>query len=318
MSKPFVIHWFRRDLRLADNPSLNAAVERAREIDGQLLCLFILDDDTAGEWAWGGAHRWWLDKSLKNLSETLSERGNALVLRRGKADEVLKDILSAHDIQGVYWNRCYEPFTIKRDKAIKSELEDEGITVESFNGSLLNEPWTIETKTGGPYKVFTPYWRAMLGKGGIHKPSEAHKSLPSPTGLNGDALEDWGLHPTDPDWSGGLAKRWTPGEQYARDRLSYFLDKKVAHYHDKRDIPGTQGTSRMSPYLHWGEISPRQIWHMAVDAHGHPSKTDVTEPYLREIGWREFSYHLLYHFPDLPTDPLNEKFEEFPLARRCR
>ncbi|MEO0392676.1 MAG: deoxyribodipyrimidine photo-lyase, partial [Pseudomonadota bacterium] len=312
MSKPIVIHWFRRDLRLADNPALNAAVDHAREADATLLCLYIHDEHTAGDWAWGGAHRWWLDKSLKSLGDTLSERGNKLVLRAGEAQAVLEELLDAHDIVGVYWNRCYEAFAIKRDKAIKDHIKERGITVESFNGSLLNEPWTIETKTGGPYKVFTPYWRAMLGKGGIHEPSNAHKSLPPAPRLNSENQTDWGLHPHEPDWSHGLAKRWTPGEEYARDRLRRFLDGKIAGYHEKRDFPGDHGTSRMSPHLHWGEISPRQIWHMAVDAHGHPSKTDVTEPYLREIGWREFSYHLIYHFPDLPTDPLNQKFADFP------
>ena len=312
MSKPIVIHWFRRDLRLADNPALNAAVDRAREVDGHLLCLYIHDDETAGEWIWGGAHRWWLNQSLKNLGETLTDRGNALVLRQGKAADVITDMVSNHHVAGVYWNRCYEAFAIKRDKAIKESLKDQDIPVESFNGSLLNEPWTIETKSGGPYKVFTPYWRAILGKGRISKPLNASKSLPGPSGLNSEALDDWCLHPTKPDWSSGLAKRWMPGEQYARDRLQYFLDKKVDAYHERRDYPGEHGTSRMSPYLHWGEISPRQIWHAVVNAHGHPSQTPVTEPYLREIGWREFSYHLLYHFPDLPTDPLNQKFADFP------
>ncbi|MEM6903679.1 MAG: deoxyribodipyrimidine photo-lyase [Pseudomonadota bacterium] len=309
MSKPIFIHWFRRDLRLGDNPALTAAVDAAREADGQLLLLYIHDDATAGDWKWGGAHRWWLNQSLKSLGDAIAERGNALVLKHGQSEQIIEELCEAHDVRGVFWNRCYEAFAIERDKAIKQTLKDRSIAVESFNGSVLNEPWTIETKTGGPYRVYTPYWRAVLDKGGITEPLAAPSDLPSAPGINGEALDSWNLHPTGPDWSGGLAERWTPGEGHAAERLSKFLDGKVTAYDERRDYPGEHGTSRLSPHLHWGEISPRQIWHAVVERHGIG---DHTKTYLKEIVWREFSYHLLYHYPHLPTDPLQAKFDKFP------
>ena len=312
MAIPVFVHWFRRDLRLADNPALAAAVEAARAADGRLLLLYIHDDETPGEWRWGGAHRWWLNRSLQSLADSIGAKDNQLVLKSGKVQAVLEQLADTLPIKGVFWNRCYEPFAIARDKAIKAQLKDRDITVESFNGSLLNEPWTIETKSGGPYKVFTPYWRAVLEKGDIAKPVQAHKTLPPAPELAGEELADWRLHPTAPDWSQGLADRWTPGEDHARDRLYRFLDDRIIDYREARDYPGSHGTSRISPYLHWGEISPRQIWHMTVSAHGHPNVSNTPEPYLREICWREFCYHLLYHFPTLPTEPLNERFEAFP------
>ncbi|MBV6631458.1 MAG: deoxyribodipyrimidine photo-lyase [Alphaproteobacteria bacterium] len=309
MSKSTFLHWFRRDLRLADNPALMAAIDATRSAGGELLLLYIHDDEGAGEWAWGGAHQWWLDKSLKSLSDDVSKIGGSLVLKSGDASKIIDEVVEAHNIQAVFWNRCYEPFAIARDKQIKQGLKDRGVEVESFNGSVLNEPWTIKTKTGGPYRVYTPYWRCVVDTGGIEKPLAAPSDLPPSPGVNGEALEDWALHPTKPDWSGGLAARWEPGEAAAAKRLVQFLEGNVTKYDVRRDFPGEHGTSRLSPHLHWGEISPRQIWHATVEKYG---LVEDTKTYLKEIVWREFSYHLLYHYPHLPTDPLQEKFARFP------
>jgi deoxyribodipyrimidine photo-lyase len=316
MTSPVVIHWFRRDLRLSDNPSLAAAVEAVRALDGgRLLLLYIHDDETPDKWRWGGAQRWWLDQSLRNLGQTIRERGNSLTLMQGKAADVIEKLCAAQPVKAVFWNRCYEPFAIERDKTIKQALKERGIETESFNGSLLNEPWTISTGTGDPYRVFTPYWRAVMAKGGIEPPLNAHKSLPPAPEVSSEDLNDWQLLPTRPDWASGIRASWTPGEPYAKDRLSRFLEGRITGYKSARDFPADHGTSRLSPHLHWGEISPRQIWHATIHHHGDLHEGGNSGPYLREVGWREFCYQLLFHNPTLPEQPLNPKFGGFPWAR---
>ncbi len=307
MSDPSpVIVWFRRDLRIADNPALMAAAETGRPV----VPLYILDD-APGPWTMGGAARWWLDGSLRCLQSKLSALGAPLTLRCGPSAEVLAKVVAETGATAVYWNRCYEPDTIARDTEIKRDLKGQGLNVESFNASLLFEPWTVQTKTGGFYKVYTRFWHACRDKGTPPPPLAAPNALiPVPdSGLISDALDDWALAPTTPDWAGGLRRRWTPGEDGAMARLQWFLDGTIDDYNATRDFPAIDGTSNLSAFLHAGDIGPRQVWAETVARHGW---TGGVEKFLKELVWREFAYHVFYHLPHLPERPMYDKFADFP------
>ncbi len=285
-----IIVWFQQDLRLADNPALKAAAATG----APLICLFVLDDGAAGDWKWGGASRWWLHHSLTALGKSL--KGN-LVLRRGDAAAVIPALMHETGADRVFWNRCYEPFAVARDTALKT-----GLRAESFSGMLLHEPWEIKTGAGTPFRVFTPFWKAMRDRP-VEKPCPAPKALKFGSAAS-ERLEDWKLLPVKPDW----AKKfdWTPGEKSAQGALYDFLDD-IDDYGHARDLPDRDGTSRLSPHLHWGEISPRQLWH-AVRARSH---SQGSETFLKELGWREFCAQLLFHNPDLPSRPLDRRFAKF-------
>jgi deoxyribodipyrimidine photo-lyase len=304
--------WFGRDLRLADNPALDAAIARG----GPIVPVYILDDADAGEWAQGGASHWWLHGSLASLGEALRKRGADLLLRRGAAEPILQDLIKETGADAVYWNRRYEPWAVARNEKIKSGLSAKGVEARSFNAALLREPWTLKTQAGGPYRVFTPFWKALRAEGAPQPSGPAPNSVAFPEAPpHSDRLEDWDLAPTRPDWAGGLRDAWRPGEDGAREQLDRFLDGAVEDYQAKRNLPGVVGTSRLSPHLHFGEIGPRQIW-AAVSASemtgGPDHKAGGAETYLSEIAWREFSYHLLFHFPTLPTQALHPAFESMP------
>ena len=303
------IVWFRQDLRLADNPALQAACDRGAPV----LPVFILDDETPGTWRSGAAARWWLHHSLSSLSQDIEALDASLCLRRGKAEAILPALAAEIDAGAIYWNRCYEPFAFQRDKTLKAALKAQGLHVESFNGSLLHEPWEITTGQGGPYKVFTPFWKAMLAQPAPPAPRPAPETLDGLSNVPGEALEDWALLPSKPDWAGGLRDAWTPGEQAAKLRLQEFLTEDASAYPDRRDNPATIGTSRLSPHLHWGEVSPRQVWHagklaIAADTAGESGVMG----FLRQLGWRDFSNVLLYHWPDFPERSWKTDFDSFP------
>jgi deoxyribodipyrimidine photo-lyase len=294
--------WFRNDLRLADNPALDAAAASGRPV----IALYVLDETL------GGAARWWLHHSLVSLERSLAERGVPLLLRRGDPLHVITETGAAL----VTWNRCYDAASIARDKAVKAALAASGVAVESFNGSLLHEPWTIKTGGGTPFLVFTPFWRAA-------RADSVPAPLPIPTlpRFEGalppsDPLESWHLLPTKPDWAGGLRASWQVGEAAAAERFRAFLDAVLPLYAGSRDRPDRETTSRLSPYLRWGEISPRQVWHGTMAHYLEAGRTlDATaDKFLAELGWREFSYHLLFHHPELPTQPLRRAFDAFPWA----
>lgn len=304
--------WFRRDLRLSDNPALSAAAETGEPV----IPVFILDEESDGVRPLGGASRWWLHHSLASLANSLSGLGSTLILRRGPARKMLHSLINETGAKGVVWNRLYDAASIQRDTQIKKDLQDGGLTAESFNGSLLHEPWTIETKSGTPYSVFTPFWKAILASGdpGPNKETPDDLSAPEDPAASDD-LNDWDLLPTGPDWAGGLRDMWEPGEGSAQSLLQAFHESALSDYADGRDIPGTQGTSKMSPHLYFGEISPRQVWHATrfwADSEGSSAASGAAQSYLREIGWREFNHHLLFHYPTLPTDNVNERFDAFP------
>lgn len=293
--------WFRQDLRLADNPALRTACE-----SDEVLPVYIHDPDQP--WAPGGASCWWLHHSLKALDEQLRKLGGqGLTFLQGNPEKLIPALIKKHDITQVLWNRCYEPHSIARDTAIKAALLEDGIEVHSFNASLLHEPWTAKTLGGQPYRVFTPFWKNIKDKP-LPTPQPAPTSA---TFIKGEGLPLDKLHllPTIP-WDKEFYKHWTPGEQGARTRWRNFLADGATRYADGRDRPDQPNTSRLSPHLHFGEISPRQLWFEAEAAQG-PN----IDKFRSELAWREFSYHLLYHFPTMPTDNFQPRFNAFPWAK---
>jgi deoxyribodipyrimidine photo-lyase len=305
------IVWFRRDLRLADHPALSAACA----VHDQVLPLYIHASEEDGDWTPGGASQWWLHHSLAALRTQLGERGVPLHIRRGASLAVLQQLLAQTGATAVYWNRLYEPAAIARDRDIKAALREEGVQAQSFNAALWCEPWQIETKQQGPYRVFTPFWRNLRTELGAPQPLPEPAVLPGLEAAGSTPLEALQLLPQMP-WDGGLRAAWQPGEQGAQELLEIFADDAVADYAHARDLPARHGTSRLSPHLHFGEISPRQIHRQLAD---RMATTDLKrrpdiEPYLRELGWREFAHHLLYHFPHTPTANFNSQFDGFTWA----
>ncbi len=303
-----LILWFRRDLRLTDNPALAAAVASGRPI----VPIYILDE-TPGAPLIGGASRWWLHHSLAALARDLAARGATLVLRRGLAAAVLDELIATTGAGAVYWNRCYDPEAVSCDTALKAALAARGLEARSFNAALLFEPQAIATTAGEPYRVFTQFWKTCLHAPEPAAPVAAPSRLePRRGAMTSDSLETWRLLPRAPDWSVGLRTAWTPGEDSALRRLDAFLDQALGVYATARDLPDRQGTSRLSPHLHFGEIGPRQVWHAARIRAGSGAGVDR---FLAELGWREFSHHQLFHFPHLATRSLRPEFERFPWAR---
>jgi deoxyribodipyrimidine photo-lyase len=295
--------WFRNDLRLADNPALAAAVDRG----GPVIPVFIWPSEEEEPWFPGAASRWWLNRSLASLNADLEGRGSRLIIRRGPAEKALTDLVNSSGATAVYWNRRYEPSAIAHDRTLKKNLRDRGITTESFNGSLLFEPWTIRNGSGQAYRVFTPYWRACRNQAIApmvsHAPSQLHAPQVWPPSL---PLPELDLEPKL-DWTSGLQKAWQPGEAGAMQQLQRFREEAVNHYSGGRDRPAETGTSRLSPHLHFGEISARQVRQAILEIGGPES-----EVYLRQVGWREFAHHVLYHQPQSPNQPLRREFAAFP------
>lgn len=305
--KPILV-WLRNDLRIADNPALF----HARQSGSAVIPVFILDGYAPH--APGAASRWWLHHSLKALGDDLSAAGAKLILRRGAWADTLKGIVEETDASAVYWNRRYAPAHLDIDKAIKTDLNQSGVEVQSFNGNLLREPWELKTQSGSPYKVYSPFWRALQKAGPAR--SDAFPSMRKIDGPDrsppSDQLEDWGLRPTNPNWAEEIASVWTPGERGARARLHEFFLDRINHYTDGRDRPDHEFTSRLSPHLAFGEISPLTIWRetRARDDAGNISSR-AAEKFLSEIAWREFSHTLLFHYRDLSTAPLRPEFQDF-------
>jgi deoxyribodipyrimidine photo-lyase len=311
------IVWFRDDLRVADHPALHAAVLRGQPI----VAVYILDEESEGIRALGGAVKWWLEHSIRSLRASLEELGGSLVLRRGPAEPIITELARTTGAGAVLWNRRYGLAERNVDTRIKSGLRAAGIDVQSFAGSLLFEPWTIRTGAGNPYSVFTPFWRNCTSSAPPRAPYLAPVSLDNGSaGVPSDELAGWGLLPVSPDWAGGLRESWTPGEAAAQQLLTVFLDENVSRYAGERDEPAKTVTSRLSPYLRFGEISPYQIWHATQEVlrgatadtvHGAETARSATR-FLTEIGWREFSYHVLFHAPDLATVNLKREFDSLP------
>ncbi|WP_241911895.1 cryptochrome/photolyase family protein [Telmatospirillum siberiense] len=298
-----IIVWFRRDLRVVDNPALSEAAQRGQPI----IPLYILEEDAPRPL--GGAARWWLHHSLKALCRELTGMGSKLILRRGRASDVLLCLARESGARTVLWNRRYDRMETGKDCKITSALVSEGIQVESFTGSLLFDPRTVRNRNGQPFRIFTPFWRCCLTLPDPPRPLPRPRELMTHADMASDALADWRLPPEKPDWSGGIATAWTPGEDAAGARLADFLEDGLCCYAQRRDHPDQDATSRLSPHLAFGEISPRQVWYAARTAGCHP-----TESFLRELGWREFCHHTLYHAPDLASQPQRGEFQNFPWA----
>ena len=296
-----VIVWFRSDLRLADNPALAAAVATGLPV----VPIFIWAPEEEAPWSPGSASQWWLHQSLARLQNDLKKLGSLLIVRRGATVDALQSVAVESNAQSVFWNRRYEPAIIARDSGIKARLQEQGILTESFNGSLLFEPWTIRNSAKKPFQVFTSFYKACLGSTPPSKPSGAPSALMSPQSYpKSISLADLALEPRI-DWAGGIRQAWRPGEKNAAAMLDEFAQTSLSLYADERNRPDHVGTSRLSPYLHFGEISPRQMWHKL-------SLLPKSDTYLRQLIWREFAYYLLYHYPSTPNQPFRPGFNHFP------
>ena len=305
MSEKIAVHWFRQDLRIKDNPSLEAASKC-----DSFIPIYILDDTNSGEFKMGSASRWWLYHSLNKLNESL---GGSLRLFKGDPCEILPKLIEDYSVSNVFWNRCYEPWRIDRDKKIKNELETNNIIVESFCGSLLWEPWNISKDDGTPYRVFTPYY-----KKGCLNASEPRLPISEPSFENiskkdnvSDNLESLDLLPKS-NWYAGFEEEWNPGEKGAEQNLEEFLEHGLLNYKEGRNFPSQKFVSRLSPHLHFGEISSNEVWYRAKTKETIPGIDKSLAHFHSELGWREFSYYLLYHFPDFPSVNFQKKFDSFP------
>lgn len=305
--------WFRNDLRLSDHPALHQALQTETAI----LPVYIWEPDDEKPWQPGGASRWWLHHALADLDQQLKLAGSKLILRRGPALQTLQQLIKEGQVSRVVWTRRYEPHIIKRDELIKKTLKEQGINVESYNGSLLHEPMSIRTKEGNPYQVYTPFWNCYQLQNAPRKPLPTPKKLNAPNHWPSSLeITAFKLLPTI-KWDSSFYEAWTPSEEAARQSLKHFCHRAAGQYAEKRDLPGTTGTSKLSPYLHFGQISPNLIWYEIESLRIDSKNVDKefqrqSEVYLKELVWREFAYHLLYHFPLTPTKPLRSEFTGFP------
>ncbi len=304
------IVWFRDDLRVADNPALAAAVHRG----GPVTAAYVLDERSPGIRPLGAAARWWLHHSITSLAADLRARGIPLVLRHGEAGPALRDLVTDVGADAVFWNRRYAQPERDIDAALKVGLREQGIDVASFAASVLFEPWSIQTGTGKPYGVFTPFWKACLAQPEPRRPLPAPPSGPGASSpeVHSDTLDSWNLLPRDPDWAGGLRDTWTPGETSAHARLDAFLDAGLPTYGEDRDRPDRAVSSRLSPHLRWGELSPHQVWHATRDRYSTGPHALSAQKFLSEVGWREFAWHVLFSFPELATRNWRASFDAFP------
>ena len=293
------IVWLRDDLRLADNPALTAATERGIPV----LLVYILDDESPEVRPSGAASRWWLHGSLQSLGA--ATHGN-LVLRRGAAETVIPALVAETGADAVFWNRRYGAAR-EIDARLKSRLRGDGLDAQSFQANLLFEPWTVKTGDGNPFRVFTPFWRAA-------RETTVRAPLPAPHAewatAASDELLSWQLAPTRPDWAEGLRESWHPGEEGAHELLESFATERLADYH-RRDEPAVEATSRLSPHLSFGEISPFQIWERMHGQLSTAASKNVAK-FLSEVGWREFNANILFHSPQLAKKNYRPAYDAFP------
>ena len=304
MSKGIAIHWFRQDLRITDNPSL----ETAAEFDA-VLPIYILDDENSQEFKMGSASRWWLHNSLQSLNESLDGK---LSIYSQNPEIVIQELLKKYEVKAVFWNRCYEPWRIDRDIDIKAYLDDKNIENKSFNSHLLWEPWEISKDDGTPYRVFTPYYKK--GCLNAEEPRLPSKNLNIDTIFYDQDCEQIDTLDLLPhiNWYSQIQEAWKPGEEGAQKRLDQFLEEGLLDYKEGRNFPFKENVSRLSPHLHFGEISPNEVWYQAKTKESVSGIQKSLEHFLSELGWREFSYYLLYHFPSLPKQNFQAKFNKFP------
>jgi deoxyribodipyrimidine photo-lyase len=306
------IVWFRQDLRLRDHAPLRAAASE----DGAVLPLFVWAPEEEGDWPPGGAARWWLHRSLGSLAAALETRGSRLILRAGPSLETIREIGGITGARSLHYQRRVEPAAQQRDREVEAALRARGWSVQAHEGGTLYPVSRLRSMQGGPYKVFTPFWKAIQAQHEPADPQSAPRRLAAPARWSRSLdLDDLGLQPF-PDWAGGLAAAWEPGEAGAAKALKRFLERGLAGYSEGRDRPDLDGVSRLSPYLHHGELSPRQVWHaLRQCAEEQPELAVAAEAFLRQLAWREFARQLLAHFPDTPLQNLNARFDAFPWRR---
>ena len=306
--------WFRNDLRLADHPALTRAVGRGEAV----IPVFIWAPDEEGNWPPGGAHRWWLHESLHALDTDLLARSSRLILRAGSSLDGLRDLIDATDADAVYWNTRHIPALRARDGAVRNALEADGVEVRTFASRILHNPDAVRTTSGGPYHVFTPFWKKLRAEIDVSEPLPIPQlgERVAPTSWPASAsLDDFDLTPVEQDgvdWAEAMRTEWTPGEAGAHERLERFVNEALIDYPTQRNRPDYSGSSMLSPYLHHGELRPRQVWHAVNTWVQNAAMREAADVFLSEIGWREFGYHMLHHYPDLPTKPLKAKFVDFP------
>jgi deoxyribodipyrimidine photo-lyase len=305
------IVWLRQDLRLVDNPALQAACRRG----GPVVPVFVWAPEEEGAWPPSSASRWWLHQSLAELAAEFRAAGAELVLRHGTSLAELLSVAKATDANVVFWNRRYEPASIARDRMVEEALRAAGLQTEICNAALLHEPWTIQNKAGRPFRVFTPFWRSCLATPEPAKPRPAPHRLTAPSRQPESLpLTALALEPKL-NWTAGLRAAWNPGSAGAEAELKRFLRDGLLTYPEGRNRPDFPGTSRLAPHLHFGEISPRQVWHAVkrfAESKSIPASVWRDWQFLAELGWREFAHHLLFHFPHTPQQPLRPEFARFP------
>ncbi|MFN6924823.1 MAG: cryptochrome/photolyase family protein [Tabrizicola sp.] len=303
MSDSTLILWFRRDLRLADQPMLAAAAASGRPV----VPVFILDPETE---ALGAASKWRLGLAVAAFARALDGLGLRLILRRGPALEVLRAVVQETAAGGVWWSRLYDPASVSRDTAVKAALKATGLEARSFAGHLLHEPWQIETGAGGFYRVFTPYWKAMRGLAVVAPEAAPTRLRAAKSSPAGDRLEDWRLGAAMNRGASVVLPHQSVGEAAAREKLAAFLAGPVHRYAEMRDFPAVAGTSRLSENLTYGEIGIREVWHAGLRARDEGKAG--AESFLRELAWREFSYHLMHHTPHITTRNWKPEWDDFP------
>lgn len=305
-----VLLWLRQDLRLSDHPALVAATRTGQPV----IPVYIFDEQTPGRWSPGGASRWWLGMSLPRIKAALEDAGSGLVVRRGAAVDELVALAREVKATGVYFSRSYEPWAGQLEDALRTSLASQSIEVHRYPGTLLLEPEAVATKEGRPFRVFSAFARAVMALPALRSPVARPARIASPAawppGLPVTALD---LLPTSPDWASGLRNSWQPGEVGAEQRLAQFVDAHLATYQAKRDRPDADATSRLSPHLHFGELSPAVVWDaVGTASRSHSVSKETVLKFRSELLWREFSHHLLHHYPQLPEAPLRAEFDSFP------
>ena len=310
-SRPVIV-WFRNDLRLGDNPALTAAVASGRPV----IPVYMFDERLSAARPLGGAARWWLHHSLLALAASLdrlasrSRHAPSLILRRGAATEVLRELVQTTGASRVLCNRSYDPILDAADADLQSSLRIIHAAFESLPGALLAEPAALLTRSGGPFRIFTAFWN-RLSAFPIAEPLPAPRAVRGYTGpLKNERLKDWELLPRA-RWEAQFDSVWTPGERGAAARLRTFLDRRLADYRGARESPSLEGTSRLSPHLRFGEVSSGQLWHAVLRRSAMTRDELIGNGFLRELGWREFAQHSLHHFPSLPERALRRQFDAF-------
>ncbi len=300
-----ILCWFRHDLRMADQPMLAAAAKSGRPV----ICVYILDDSDSTQWKHGSARRWWLHHSLSNLSISMEKQKLRLILRRGNSVNELIRIIDETKANSIYFSRQYDPYGTSIEKNLTERLNNT-IKLKRFRNYLLFEPDQVLNGKNEPYKVFTPFYRACLRQTTPHAPTPTANNLKNWNhALHSDSLMEWKLLPSNPDWASNFHSYWTPGEAGAHQKLDQFISGEITKYDLLRNRPDVTGTSHLSPHLHFGEISPRQIWHAIINKANPSAGVDA---YIRQLVWRDFANNLLFHWPQFPEEPFRKEYSSFP------